>query len=79
MAHSINEKSNPQSFLDLPSPPKSRNDYTRNTTPVMINQQSLQNRFFHSRRKGKEQIEKPWLEKKDPRQKWLSLFPAIGL
>lgn len=36
-------------------------------------------RFFHSRRIKKEDIDKPWLkERKDPRQKWLTLIPMMG-
>lgn len=39
----------------------------------------VQERFFHSRRIKKEDIEKPWLkERKDPRQKWLTLIPLVG-
>ncbi|SMR50583.1 unnamed protein product [Zymoseptoria tritici ST99CH_1E4] len=37
------------------------------------------NRFFHSRRIKKEEVEKPWLEKKDPRQKWTTIIPLIGI
>jgi hypothetical protein len=44
-----------------------------------VYQQNLANRYFRSRRKGKDGIEKPWLEKKDPRQRWLSLFPLFGI
>lgn len=36
-------------------------------------------KYFMSRRKAKGEVEKQWLEKKDPRQKWLTLFPLIGL
>jgi hypothetical protein len=36
-------------------------------------------RFFHSRRIKKEEIEKPWLEKKDPKQKWATIIPLIGI
>jgi hypothetical protein len=36
-------------------------------------------RYFHSRRvKGKE-IPKPWLDKKDPREKWVTIIPCGGL
>ncbi|KAL1874340.1 hypothetical protein VTK73DRAFT_472 [Phialemonium thermophilum] len=36
-------------------------------------------RYFHSRRVKKGEIEKPWLEKKDPKEKWVSIFPLIGI
>ena len=35
--------------------------------------------YFHSRRKAKADIEKPWLKEKNPRQAWLTWFPIIGL
>jgi hypothetical protein len=37
------------------------------------------NSWFASRRKQKGEIEKPWLNEKNPRQIWLSLFPIIGV
>jgi hypothetical protein len=37
------------------------------------------NTWFASRRKQKGEIEKPWLNEKNPRQIWLSLFPIIGV
>ncbi|KAH7037099.1 concanavalin A-like lectin/glucanase domain-containing protein [Microdochium trichocladiopsis] len=36
-------------------------------------------RYFHSRRVRKEDVEKPWLEKKDPKEKWVTILPCIGL
>ncbi|RFU31185.1 hypothetical protein B7463_g5181, partial [Scytalidium lignicola] len=36
-------------------------------------------RYFHSRRVRKGDIEKPWLEKKNPREKWVTIIPLIGL
>jgi hypothetical protein len=40
---------------------------------------SRSHRFFHSRRVEKGSVPKPWLEKKDPREKWVSIIPFIGL
>ncbi|EXJ53793.1 hypothetical protein A1O7_09129 [Cladophialophora yegresii CBS 114405] len=59
--------------------PRFKFNDSRNASSVAIHQQNLANRYFRSRRIGKDNIEKPWLEKKDPRQRWLSLFPLIGL
>lgn len=42
-------------------------------------QQSQVNRYFHSRRIKKEDAQKPWLEKKDPKEKWVTIIPLIGL
>jgi hypothetical protein len=39
----------------------------------------LPTRYFHSRRVRKEEVEKPWLDKKDPKEKWVTIIPLIGL
>ena len=39
----------------------------------------LPSRYFHSRRVRKEEVEKPWLAKKDPKEKWVTIIPLIGL
>jgi hypothetical protein len=36
-------------------------------------------RYFHSRRVKKEEIEQPWLNKKDPKEKWVTILPLIGI
>ncbi|TDZ99704.1 Beta-1,3-glucan-binding protein [Colletotrichum sidae] len=36
-------------------------------------------RYFHSRRIRKEDIEKPWLDKADPKEKWVTIIPIIGI
>jgi hypothetical protein len=36
-------------------------------------------RYFHSRRVQKGEVERPWLERKDPREKWVTIIPLIGL
>lgn len=35
--------------------------------------------YFRSRRVKKGDVEKPWLDKKDPREKWVTIIPIIGL
>lgn len=39
----------------------------------------IPNRYFHSRRVRKGEIEKPWKDKKDPKEKWVTIIPLIGL
>lgn len=34
--------------------------------------------YFRSRRINKDKIERPWLEKKDPRAIWVEVFPILG-
>jgi len=36
-------------------------------------------RYFHSRRVRKGEVEKPWLEKKDPKEKWVTIIPIVGI
>lgn len=36
-------------------------------------------RYFHSRRIRKGEVEKPWLETKDPREKWVTILPILGI
>ncbi|CAL3968348.1 unnamed protein product [Diplocarpon coronariae] len=40
---------------------------------------ALPSRYFHSRRVRKGEVEKPWLDKKDPKEKWVTIIPLIGL
>lgn len=38
-----------------------------------------QNRYFKSRRIKKGEVERPWLEKKDPNEKWVTIIPIVGV
>ncbi|KAH7398702.1 concanavalin A-like lectin/glucanase domain-containing protein [Phaeosphaeria sp. MPI-PUGE-AT-0046c] len=35
--------------------------------------------YFRSRRVKKGEVERPWLDKKDPREKWMTIIPLVGL
>lgn len=35
--------------------------------------------YFRSRRVKKGDVEKPWLDRKDPREKWVTIIPIGGL
>jgi hypothetical protein len=35
--------------------------------------------YFRSRRVKKDEIERPWLDKKDSREKWMTILPLAGL
>ncbi|PCD20518.1 hypothetical protein FGRA07_04670 [Fusarium graminearum] len=37
------------------------------------------NRYFHSRRVRPGEVEKPWLEKTNPKEKWVSIFPLLAI
>ncbi|MCJ1476200.1 hypothetical protein MMC13_004866 [Lambiella insularis] len=49
------------------------------SSAVDLNQQALSQRYFHSRRVKKGEIERPWMDKKDPREKWITIIPLIGM
>ncbi|KAL8640534.1 MAG: hypothetical protein Q9228_002552 [Teloschistes exilis] len=49
------------------------------SSALNIHQQAQQQKYFHSRRVKKGEIERPWLDKKDPREKWVTIIPLIGL
>ncbi|KAK3988458.1 glycoside hydrolase [Cladorrhinum sp. PSN332] len=36
-------------------------------------------RFFHSRRVRKGEVEKPWTKNVDPKEKWVTILPIIGI
>lgn len=36
-------------------------------------------RYFHSRRVRKGEVEKPWLAKVDPKEKWVTILPILGI
>jgi len=40
---------------------------------------ALPSRYFHSRRVRKGEVEQPWLKNKDPKEKWVTIIPLIGL
>lgn len=38
-----------------------------------------QPRYFRSRRVQKGTIEQPWLDRKDPKEKWVTIIPLLGI
>lgn len=38
-----------------------------------------QPRYFLSRRVKKGTVERPWLDKKDPKEKWVTIIPLMGI
>ena len=61
------------------SPFSTRPSSFRGSTALEFNQQALSQRYFHSRRVKKGQVERPWMEKKDPREKWTWIIPLCGI
>ena len=56
----------------IPSAPTSR---AASTTGY----QAQRPTYFHSRRIKKGSIQRPWLDKKDPKEKWVTIIPVIGI
>ena len=53
---------------------------TSSSSAVQTYRQNPSQRYFRSRRVRKGEIEHPWkLAKKDPREKWVTIIPLIGL
>ncbi len=36
-------------------------------------------RYFHSRRVRKGEVDKPWTKQADPKEKWVTILPVIGI
>ncbi|KAL8649354.1 MAG: hypothetical protein Q9210_004449 [Variospora velana] len=49
------------------------------SSALNLHQAAQQSKYFHSRRVKKGEVERPWLDKKDPREKWVTIIPLIGL
>lgn len=58
------------------SQPNSNRGSTTALSSIGIN--SVNHRYFHSRKIKRGELERPWLDKKDPREKWIWIIPCIG-
>ena len=52
---------------------------SKNSSAIHLHQQKQNQRYFRSRRVKKGEVDHPWKAVKDPRQKWVTIFPLIGL
>ncbi|KAI5851551.1 concanavalin A-like lectin/glucanase domain-containing protein [Morchella snyderi] len=67
----------PYSYESRPlSVPVSQQGSTGFSSSIGLN---VPQRYFHSRRVKKGEVSQPWLAKKDPREKWVTIIPCIGL
>lgn len=76
--------STPDSELIAPAPRTNPFATPYGSVPVSATGSSTalnapQQRYFHSRRVRKGELEKPWLDKKDPREKWVNIIPCFGV
>ncbi|KAK4947937.1 hypothetical protein LTR10_013445 [Elasticomyces elasticus] len=59
--------------------PYASQDPSRNTSSAALNQGVATQRYFQSRRVKKGEIERPWTKVKDPKEKWVTIIPLIGM
>ncbi|OAL19286.1 hypothetical protein AYO22_09830 [Fonsecaea multimorphosa] len=52
---------------------------SRAASSAVLPQPMLNQRYFHSRRVKKGEVDRPWTKVKDPREKWVTIIPLIGL
>ena len=52
---------------------------SKNSSAIHLHQQKQNQRYFRSRRVKKGEVDHPWKAVKDPRQKWVTILPLIGL
>lgn len=52
---------------------------SRNSSAVHIAKERESYNYFRSRRVRKEDIQQPWKAVKDPREKWVTIIPLIGI
>ncbi|KAK5942940.1 hypothetical protein PMZ80_003945 [Knufia obscura] len=48
------------------------------TSQLTVNRGGIAS-YFHSRRVKKGEVDKPWLSSKDPKEKWITIIPMIGI
>lgn len=69
------QEATPNPFLT----PYASQDPSRTTSSVALAQGTVRRRYFHSRRVKKGEVERPWTDVKDPKEKWVTIIPLIGL
>ncbi|KAE9964159.1 hypothetical protein BLS_008584 [Venturia inaequalis] len=75
---------NPESPDDNTITPVGSNPFS---TPHLSGQNSrrgssnhtLEHKYFHSRRVQKGSIDQPWRDRKDPKEKWVTIVPILGI
>ena len=60
-------------------PPTVANSLGGSSSAIDVGRVGAAPRYFRSRRVPKGDIERPWLAKKDPREKWVTIIPCIGI
>lgn len=72
------EKDSPNAFASpLASRPASINTDTASLAGMPVGQPPQ--RYFHSRRVKPGDVEKPWAKNVDPKEKWVTILPLLGI
>lgn len=74
LSHRSGNNGNPFS-----SPAGSRPASSFDTSSALGNRYDGGQRYFHSRRVRKGEVEKPWTKTADPKEKWVTILPIIGI
>ncbi|KAK5311799.1 hypothetical protein LTR93_011597 [Exophiala xenobiotica] len=70
---------NPEKSANPFLTPYASQDPSRNTSSAALNQGIATQRYFHSRRVKKGEVERPWTKVKGPKEKWVTIIPMIGM
>ncbi|KOS21087.1 Beta-1 [Escovopsis weberi] len=68
---------NPFASPEVSRPVSSAFDTSTSGGPVAYEERGA--RYFHSRLVKKGEVEKPWLAKSDPKEKWVTILPLLGI
>lgn len=52
---------------------------SRSSSALQLAKERESYKYFRSRRVNKGDIQQPWKNKKDPREKWVTIIPLIGI
>jgi hypothetical protein len=61
------------------SPSGSRPASSFDASSALGNRYDGGQRYFHSRRVRKGEVEKPWTKNADPKEKWVTILPILGI
>lgn len=74
LSHRSGNNANP-----FQSPSASRPPSSFDSASALGNRYDGGQRYFHSRRVRKGEVEKPWTKAADPKEKWVTILPILGI
>ncbi|CAM1501820.1 Fc.00g038040.m01.CDS01 [Cosmosporella sp. VM-42] len=70
---------NPFIGAEFSRPASSHGSSGNSNTTTNTQFEERHSRYFHSRRIKPDEIEKPWLDKVDPKEKWVTIMPILAI